>query len=208
MGAGRLIYGQSRRGRDTCRALIVAATLTLFAVGCGSGDDAATDNEKAADVEILNAALAQELTAVDAYTQGLPLLRGPLLAVGREFRAHEQEHADALIKAIRGLGGETEAEASELERPGPKSRAEFLALAYAQENAALASYLDAAPQLATAGPRALAASLAASHAQHLVVLRRGLGADLVSAAPEAFEPGDLPAPGEQSPDADGATEGQ
>jgi len=182
--------------RGTCRAAAVVAVLALasFAgAGCG-GDDAATDSEKAADAEILNAVLAQELTAVDAYTRGLPLLRGRFLAVGREFHAQGQEHVDAITKAIRGLGGETEAEASELDNPDLKSQDDFLAFAYELENAALLSYLEAAPRLATPAPRSFATSLAANHAQHLVVLRQGLGAGLAASVPEAFEPGDLPPP--------------
>jgi rubrerythrin len=199
MGAERIWYGLSRRRRGVCRAAAVfaVAASAICASGCGgSGHAATTDSEKAADVEVVNAALAQELTAVDAYARGMALLHGPMLAAARELRGQDQEHVDALTKAIRGLGGEVEAEASELEAPGPKNRAEALTLAYEEENAALAYYLDAERRLQTTAPRALAASIAASHAQHLVVLRQGLGAPLTAAAPEAFEPGDLPPPGE------------
>ena len=44
-------------------------------------------------------------------------------------------------------------------------------------------------------PRTLAASLAASHAQHLVVLRQALGAEPAESVPEAFEDGEVPPPG-------------
>lgn len=145
----------------------------------------------------LNDGLARELTTVEAYEYGLPLLRGQFAAIGREFLGQSQEHVSALTKAIRGLGGETDAEASEPESPGPKDQAEFLALAYEKENAALAFYIDAVPEFATVAPRTLAAALAASHAQRLVVLRQALGADLAASVPEAFEPGDLPPPGGQ-----------
>lgn len=199
------MQGQSRRGRGVGRALVVVVGLVLLAGSCGDGDSA-SDGEKAADAELLSAALGQELTVVEVYGRGLPLLRGNLRAVGREFRAQGQEHVDALTKALRGLGAQLEAEASELEPPAPRNRDELLTLAYAQENEALASYLDAVPQLATPAPRSLAASIAASHAQHLVVLRQALGADLAAAAPEAFEPGDLPAPGEPTQMAEEPTE--
>jgi rubrerythrin len=201
MGTEPRWSGLSTRRRDLCRVVVVvvfALVASVFcAFGCGSGGQgAATDSEKAADVEVVNATLAVELTAIDAYTRGMALLHGPTAAVGREFRGQDQEHVDALTKAIRGLGGEVEAEASEIEGPGPKSQAEALRLAYEEENAALAYYLDAERRLQTTAPRALAASIAASHAQHLVVLRQELGAALPAAAPEAFEPGDLPPPGE------------
>lgn len=166
--------------------------LAALAPGCGGGPGEA---EKAADVEILDAALARELTAARAYARGLPLLRGRLVAVGRELRAHAQEHADAIAKAIRGLGGRSEAAPEEIDFAGVEGQAGFLTLAYELENAALAAYLEAAPRLATEAPRTLAAALAASHAQHLVVLRRALGAGPAASAPEAFEPGDLPPPG-------------
>ncbi len=197
MSAERVPYGTvSRQRRGIRRVLAVLAAVALLAlpIACGGGGGAATDSEKAADVEVLDAALAQELTAAEAYAHGGSLLRGPFAAVGREFRAQAQEHVDAITKAIRGLGGKAEAEPSELDYSGVKSQADFLAFAYGLENAALATYLDAAPRLETPAPRSLAASLASSHAQHLVVLRQGLGASPAASAPEAFEPGDLPPP--------------
>ncbi len=197
MGAKRRCDGQSKRGRGVCRALVFAVALALLIGGCGGGDgDSTSESERTADVELLNTALALELTAVEAYEAGLPLLRGQFAAIGREFLGQSQEHVSALTKAIRGLGGETEAEADEPESPGPENQAEFLTLAYEKENASLAFYISAVPDLATTAPRTLAAALSASHAQRLVVLRQGLGADLVAAVPEAFEPGDLPPPGE------------
>jgi hypothetical protein len=176
-------------------AVFVVAILAIFASGCGrSGHGAATDSEKAADVEILNVELARELTTVDAYQRGLRFLRGPMLTVAREFQGQDQAHVDALTKAIRGLGGETEAEAAELEPPGPRNQAEALVLAYEEENAALAEAQGDAAHLQFTAPRTLAVALAASHAQHLAILRQGLGAGLAASVPEAFESGELPPP--------------
>jgi hypothetical protein len=187
--------GRQRRGVSRAAAYFIACALAILAGGCGSGGGSSTsDAEKAADAEVLNEALAQELTTVAAHEQGLSLLHGPALAVAGEFRGQDQAHVDALTKAIRGLGGEAEAEASELEQPGPQSRADALLLAYEEENAALAKALAAAPSLQTPGPRTLAASLAASHAQHLTVLRQELGVSLAEAVPDAFESGYLPPP--------------
>ncbi len=188
----------SRRRRGvTCRvAFFFAATaLVLAAAGCGkSGHGAETDPAKAADVEILNGLLAQELTLAGAYARGFGRLGGPMLAAAGEFRGQSQAHADALTKAIRGLGGETEAEAGEIEPPGPQSPNEALTLDYEEENTALSLALEAAPRLEFDAPRTLAAALAASHAQHLAVLRQGLGAGLSGSVPEPFESGEEPPP--------------
>lgn len=196
MGAGQIIQSETRRGFGRVAAVLaVALVATLVACGCGGGgDDATTDSEKAADVAILNEALAEELTAVAAFARVLPLLHGEMLSVAREFRGQDQAHVDGLTKTIRGLGGETEAEAAEPEGSGPKNRAEALTLAYEAENAALAEDLGAPSRLHTEAPRAVTASIAANHAQHLVVLRQGLGVPLAGAVPEPYESGELPPP--------------
>lgn len=194
MGSKRAFAISSRR-RGLGRAAVFLVALALALVGCGkSGHGAATDSDKAGDVEILNAVLGQELTTVDAYRQVLPLLRGQALAVAAQFRGQDQAHIDALTKAIRGIGGETEAEAAELEGPAPKTREDALLLAYEMENASLSSALDANPHLQTTAPRMLAPALAASHAQHVAVLRQLLGANLAASVPDAFETGDIPLP--------------
>jgi hypothetical protein len=175
--------------------LPLAVLAAVLASGCGkSGHGAETDPEKGSDVEYLNAALGRELTILDAYSQGQPLLGGSLSAVGRQFRAQEQEYVDALTKSIRGLGGVVEAEAEELDFSAVKGQADFLTLVYGLEGAALGSYVDAAPHLFTAAPRSLDTSLAAGHAQHLVLLRQGLGASPAATAPEAFDDGEVPPP--------------
>ncbi len=194
MGSKR-VFAISRRRRDFGRAAAILSALTLVVAGCGrSGQGAATDSDKAADVEVLNTVLAQELTGVDAYARVLPLLRDRALAVAGQFRGQEQAHVDALTKAIRGVGGETDAEASELEAPDPQTQEEALRYAYEEENAALGQVLDAVPHLNTPAPRILAAALVASHAQHVAVLRQLLGDGLARSVPEAFETGDAPPP--------------
>jgi len=184
-----------RRGLGRA-AVFLAVAAALLASGCGSGGDGAqAESEKASDAEALNTLLAQELTAIAAYESSLGLLQGRTLAIGRQLLGQDQAHLDALTKVIRGLGGETEAEAGELEEPGPKTRAEALTLAYEEENAALSEALDSPPNLYTAAPRAVAAALAASHAQHIVLLRQLLGSGLASSVPEPFENGEEPPPG-------------
>jgi hypothetical protein len=194
MGSKRAFAISSRR-RGLGRVAVFLSALALVLAGCGkSGHGAATDSEKAADVEVLNALLSQELTTVDSYARVLPRSRGQALAVAEQFRGQDQAHVDAVTKAIRSIGGETDAEAAELEEPAPKTREDALLLAYEVENDSLAEALDAAPHLQTSAPRMLAGALAASHAQHVAALRQLLGEDLASSVPDAFETGDVPPP--------------
>jgi Ferritin-like domain len=194
------IFAISRRRRGFGRAAVIFGALALSALvvvagGCGrSGHGASTDSEKAADVEVLNGILSHELTVVDAYAEAFGSLRGRALPVARLFQGQDQAHVDAIVKAIRGVGGETDAEAEELEAPGPRNREEALLLLYEEENAALGQALGSAPHLQTAAPRMLAGALAASHAQHLAALRQLLGTGLIGSVPGAFEPGDVPPP--------------
>jgi rubrerythrin len=176
----------------------------LVAGGCGdSGHGAETDPEKGSDAGILNEGLSRELTALDAYTRGNGLLRGPERKLGRQLRAQEQEYVDALTKAIRGLGGDTEAAAEELDFTQVKGEGAFLALAYELESAGLAFYGAVAPRLNTSAPRTLDTALAAGHAQHLVVLRQALGASRVASVPEGFDGGEVAPPGSSGPDGGG-----
>jgi hypothetical protein len=190
----RKCLSRQRRGFGRAVAFLVAV-LAVLVSGCGRpGHGAETDSDKAADVEVLNSILAQELTTVAAYDQVLPQLHGPMLAIARGFREQDQVHVDALTKGVRGMGGETDAEADELEPPGPHGQAEALAFAYEAENAALSEAQSGVAHAGLTAPRALASALAASHAQHLAILRQGLGAGLDGAVPEPFESGDQPPP--------------
>lgn len=180
-------------------ALGFVLALALFGVGCGGGGSSSTAvPDKAADAETLNNVLARELAAVRAYERTLPLLRGPARARAREFRAQEQEHVNAILKALRGLGEEAEPESEEIESEGLKTQADALEFLYEVESVSVAYNLRAISHLTSAWPRALLGSIAANQAQHLVVLRRALGADGAESIPEAFEDGTTPAPSEAS----------
>lgn len=178
-------------------ALAIVAALAL--ASCGGGDDdagAAPVVDKTADAETLNNVLARELAAVRAYERTLPLLRGEALRSAREFRAQEQEHADAVVKALRGLGEPAEPKEEEIESEELRTQADALAFLYDVESVSVAYDLRAISHLTASWPRALLGSIAANQAQHLVVLRRLLGADAAEAIPEAFEDGTTPDPSE------------
>ena len=73
---------------------------------------------------------------------------------------------------MRGLGGEVDAEAEELDLSDVKSERDFLLFAYELTSLQLTHFLDDVTHLQTAAPQSFAASIAASQAQHLVVLRQ------------------------------------
>lgn len=181
-----------RRGFGRAAAVFACLGAALVALGGCGGGGTAVASEKAADAEVVNGALERELTAIEAYARGLGSLRGSALVLARRFQEQDQEHVDALTAVMHGLGSPVEAEAAELE--AGRGEAAALDLAYEQENAALAYDVVAAKRLQTPPPRALVASIAASHAQHLVLLRQALGVPPGAAAPEAFEPGNAPPP--------------
>ncbi len=195
--SGRIVpFSARRHGR---RVLVgVVAGLAILVGGCGSDGGGTTTAvaDKAADAEILNNVLARQLAAIRAYERTLPLLGGPALASAREFRASEQEHYDAIVKALRGLGEPAEPEEEEIEGEGLKTQAEALEFLYEIESVSVAHYLRAISHLTSSWPRALLGSIAANQAQHLVVLRQLLGADSAESIPEAFEDGTTPPPAE------------
>jgi hypothetical protein len=191
------------RGGAARRALHLAATAAVLAVllaGCGGSSNGTTTAvpDKAADAEILNDVLSRQLAAVRAYERTLPLLAGQLLASGREFRAQEQEHVDATIKALRGLGEKAAPEEEEIESEALKTQAEALEFLYEVESASIAYDLRAISHLTAPWPRSLLGSAAANQAQHLVVLRRALGADSAESIPGAFEDGTSPSPSKEA----------
>jgi hypothetical protein len=176
----------------------LAAVLALALAGCGGSDGGTTTAvpDKAADAEVLNRVLARELAAIAAYERTLPLLRGRALTTAREFRAHEQEHVNAIVKALRGLGEEAAPEEEEIESEGLKTQIDALGFLYEVESVSIANGLRAISHLTAPWPRSLLGSIAANQAQHLVVLRQALGADAAESIPEAFEDGTTAGPSE------------
>jgi hypothetical protein len=193
--------GKAKRNRGSAliAAVVAAVAVAALLAGCGGGDSgggtSTTADEKAADVELVNAAIGQELGTIAAYESGLRLLHGKSAAAVRQMRGQAQEHIDGMTKAIRGLGGEVEAEAEELDLSEVKDETGFLTFAYELESAAIAAYNDTVVGLQTSAPRRVSASIAANKAQHLVILRQLLGADLLESFPEAFDGGQVPPPG-------------
>ena len=167
-----------RRGFGRAAAVFAISLLavSLATSGCGgSGHGAETDPEKGSDAAILNQALAQELTLLDLYTRGRALWQAERRPLGRRLRAEQQEYVDDVTKAIRGLGGDTDAEAEKLAAADFADRRAFFTRATELEASALDFYVGEAAQLYTAAPRTLDAWLAAGHGAHLALLPDGGG---------------------------------
>jgi len=131
-----------------------------------------------------------------AYDRVLPRLHGADFAMARRFRAQEQEHVDAILRALRGLGASAEPdEDEEIEGEALRTRAEVLDFLYEVESVSIDDGLRAIANLTA--QRSLLGSIVANQAQHLVLLRRALGAAPPATVPEAFENGSAPPPGKE-----------
>jgi Ferritin-like domain len=188
-------WGRGRAYQNSGVALVILIAAGVLVGGCGGKGNPAGEGEKERDAEILNVAIGQELTLIDAYRHGSALLHDPeLRAVMRRYVAQEQEHIDGLTMAMRGLGAKVEAEAEELDYSEVKTASDYLHFAYELTSKQLTRFLDDVIQLSTPSPQSYAASIAANEAQHLAVLRQALGADLLEAVPDAFDTGEVPPP--------------
>jgi ABC-type amino acid transport substrate-binding protein len=189
------LAGAVRRGLALALALLALAA-GLAACGRGERDtNAATAPEaKEADAEILNEILSRQLGVVAAYPQAMSVLDARTLALLRKFRAQEGEHADAIVKALRGLNEEAEAEPEEIAAGPLRTRTDRLRFVYEMESATIDAELSAIARLESPGARTLLATTLANQAGHLAVLRRLLGAKPVKTVPDAFETGETPYP--------------
>ena len=145
------------------------------------------------DAAILEAAIGLEQSAVFAYTAAAGTGKlGKSTPVAKLFAKQEQEHADALIQALDGLGGKAPAKPTMPEDvPGLAEAAggdgtDITNFAIELETMAVAAYYDAHGKLKTPELLSAGASIMANEAQHLVVLRQALGKN---PSPDAFVTG-------------------
>jgi hypothetical protein len=190
--------------RITCRAAVrrgLAAGLA-FAVlaaglgGCGGGGGQPTTSvpDRDADAGTLGEVLARQLGAVEAYAAVIPALHGPARAAARRFRGYEQQHVDATVKALRGIGADADAEPERIDTPVHPSRAEALGFLYELENATIDLEMHAISRLTGEWPRTLVATMATDQAERLAAIRRELGVPPPKTVPSAFEDGTTPLP--------------
>ncbi len=144
----------------------------------------------AGDVDILNVALALEHEAIEAYQIGAEsgLLQKPVLDVAVLFQGHHKAHRDALVGAIRTLGGkpvaaETRAHyVASLEVAKITGQADILRLAQRLERGAANAYLGVIPSFGSKDLAQVSAKLASDETAHWALLSQVLG-DTLGAAP-------------------------
>jgi Ferritin-like domain len=175
-------------------ALVALAAFSGCGGGGGGGETTTTVTDKEADVGLMNEVLGRQMAAVAAYEEAVPKLHGAALAAAQQFRGQEQEHVDATVKALRGLGGVAEPPEEPVEAGQLQTQEDALRFLYELESASIDSELSAISKLTFPWPRALLGSMVADQAQRLVLIRRALGAKPLEAIPSAFENGTAPAP--------------
>lgn len=189
-----------RRGLPLLLVLMLAA---LAPAACGGGaestetvDTAALEREaeREADVATLNRILGRQRAAIDAVDRTLASMRGRNRVLALRLRTQEEEHTVAILEALRALDGVEEVEPETIETVPLRSEAERLAFLYEIESATIEDELAAIASLDSASARTVLASTVANQAQHLVLLRRALGAEPGEWVPAAFESGATPAP--------------
>lgn len=173
----------SRRTFFTATAAIGAGAALAACGGTGSGGSGGGAGGGSAtneDIASLNALLAAEYKAIDAYTQGAGVLQSMsddlsklVLAVAVEFQKDHQEHAGLLAKTVKDLGGTaTTAAANKFTLPtGFKpSTANVLKLACNEERRAAVAYNQVIKALKNSTNRFIAAAIQGDETQHYVVL--------------------------------------
>lgn len=169
-----------------------AATLSGAAVALLAGNDAlavSSEQNSAADVEILKTALGAEQEAIAAYQVGAEsgLLKQPALDLAVTFQGHHKAHAALLASTIKTLGGAPDEAKKPADYQFPtgklKTDIDVLRFAAGLEKGAVSAYLGAIPLFANRDLVKAAGSILGDEAMHWAVLRQALGEVPV---PDAF----------------------
>lgn len=162
------VHGMSRASFILRGAMTAGAVYGATAVGPYVGNALAASGS--GDLDILNFALTLEYLETDFYAHKAKSvgLSGEAKSLAALIAGHEQEHVDALVKAIRGAGG------TPVKKPTfafPVSdQASFLKLAYVLENTGVGAYNGAGPSLKTPAYLAAAGSIVQVEARHAAAI--------------------------------------
>ena len=183
------------RGMRLGGAVLAASALPLSAAARGA---AARSPGEGNDAEILANLTAHEQAGAVTYRHGIGTgaLDPDAEKTFRLLESQEQEHADALVAAVRAAGGRPPAPPPPAGvRLGPRrltalrTQTALLAFALEGEADAVHAYWRGLKELSERKRVELAAQVMANRGQHLVLLRQALGRPPV---PLAFETGRAP----------------
>jgi rubrerythrin len=181
-----------RLGRRQMFRAVGITTLSAAAIsvlgGCKTMANTPATSEN--DVNILNVALGLEYEAIGAYQLGAQsgLLQKPVLDVAVQFQSHHKQHRDALLGAIKQLGGMPVAEksldeyAKELNAAALKNQTDVLMLAQKLEHGAANAYLGVIPSFDSKDLAQVSGRLAADETMHWTALTAALGQALPAKA--------------------------
>lgn len=142
------------------------------------------------DIDILNVALGLEHEAIEAYQIGAEsgLLERSVLDLALVFQSQHKGHRDALVGAVRQLGGAPVDPKSRadylisLNIAAIRNQADILRLAEVHERGAANAYIGVMPSLGSPDLVQVAAKIAADEAAHWSLLTTALGNKLPAAA--------------------------
>ena len=169
------------------QALLSATAIAILA-GCENmaSSRSAAASSSAGDVDILNTALGLEWEGIAAYQVGAEsgLLTKPVLDVAVMFQGHHKQHADALMGAIKKLGGTPVQAMAKYDFPVDqlKSEKDVLRFAAGLEQGAASAYYGAIPVFQNRDLAQAGASIMADEAMHWAVLLNVLGENPVPSA--------------------------
>jgi bacterioferritin (cytochrome b1) len=153
-----------------------AAVVTQACSPMPGGNDAGTNP----DLALVNALLAAEYKAIDAYTQGAAVLQTdssalgqPVLAVAVEFQKDHRDHAALLVKTVTALGGTPANEADNtftLPAGFVANTTNVMKLACNEERRAAVAYNQVIKGLADKTNRYIAAAIQGDETMHYTVL--------------------------------------
>jgi hypothetical protein len=185
--------GAARRELLAGAGASLAAGAAAVLSGCGNHAHVPRHAVKTAppavrrrDVAILNAALYLERRTVAAYTAGIPLLSRSQAKACKQFLNEELEHTGELLGLIKAAKGMAIPRAPSYDIGHPADAAGVLALLHELERAQIAGYVSSIPSLSPGPVRAAVASILASDAQHIAIIRQEQGENPL---PSAFVTG-------------------
>lgn len=183
----QLVPGRRAFLASTGRATLSGAAIVMLA-GCSGAiaKSAGATGDAAQDVGVLNVALGLEHEAIGAYQIGAEsgLLQAEVLKTAVLFQSHHKSHRDALLGAIRSLGGSpvesksTSEYAADLKADTIRNQTDILMLAASLEKGAANAYLGVIPAFTDPALSQISARLAADETLHWTALTLALGQQL------------------------------